>query len=310
VSKPAARVLLQVALSAVVLAVVLCRADVRQVVAHLADVRLWVLLPAALLCVFDRWVMAFKWRMLLRVRGIHCRLSEVFRLYYVSSFIGSFLPFGVAGDLARGVWMSREGYQSRDVASSIVLERVLGVASSACMAAVCAGILQFRLGAEVTPLLIFSGVLLGGVTLFIAASFLPVLTSWVPGRGLAPVRWMVDVHASMAACRHHVPTLVAFFALTLAEQCLPVAVHVVTARALGLTVPATVFLLTVPIAQMVARMPVSYNGIGVMEGVLAYAFLSLGLSQTQAVSVALLSEIVGMLSLVPAVFMLRSGRKS
>lgn len=303
--KRAAKAVVQVTLSAAVLAAVVVRADARDVGALLARTAVWGVVAVGLLSVFDRWIMAFKWRLLLRARGLECRLWPVFRLYYVSSFIGSFLPFGVAGDIARGAWMFRDGHEVRDVASSIVVERVLGVASSACMAAVCAAVLQFRVGADVGPLLVFAGALLGGVALFLAASFLPVLSSWVPGQRLAPVRWMVEFHASLAAYRRHGGTLAVFFGLTLAEQLLPVAVHVVAARALGLDVPAVVFLLTVPVAHMVARMPISYNGIGVMEGVLAYTFVRMGLQPAQAVSIALLSEIVGMLSLVPAVFMLR-----
>ena len=307
-SRRVVKVALQAALSACVLAAVIVRVDAREVGALLARTAVWGLVAMVGLSVFDRWVMAVKWRILLRARGVDCRLGRVFRLYYVSSFVGSFLPFGVAGDITRGAWMFRDGHQVREVASSIVVERVLGVASSACLAAVCATLLQYRVGAEVRPLLLFAGALLGGVALFLAASFLPALSAWVPGQRWAPVRGMVEFHASLAAYRRHGGALAAFFGLTLAEQLLPVAVHIVAARALGLAVPASVFVLTVPVAHMVARMPVSYNGIGVMEGVLAYTFVRMGLEPAEAVSIALVSELVGMLSLVPAVFLLRPPR--
>lgn len=301
-SRKALRIVLQAALSAAALAFVLSRTDLGEVGRLVMGARAWVFPAVFALCILDRWVMAFKWRLLVQTKGAAPSMRDVFRVYYFGTFVGAFLPFSVAGDLVRGVWMFRDGHDGHDVASSIAIERVLGVASSACMAAGCALVLQVGMGVRVTPLLWLSGALLAGVAVCLTGAFIPSLSTWLPGSNLAPVRLFRTFHASLSAYRNHPGVLVLFFCLTIAEQCLPVAVHIVIAWAMGMAVPLYVFLLAVPLAQFVARVPLSYNGIGVMEGVLAYVFARMSLSQDQAVAVALVAEVLGMVALVPAVF--------
>jgi hypothetical protein len=94
--------------------------------------------------------------------------------------------------------------------------------------------------------------------------------------------------------------LVGFFALTLLEGAFPVVIHYATGRALGLDPGWTFYIATVPLVFMVARLPVSIGGLGVLELSFVYLATLLGLGRTEAFSIALLAEGLVILSLAPA----------
>ena len=74
----------------------------------------------------DRLLMTYKWGLLLRAAGIHIPLWELFNIYLISGFVGSFLPVSVGADMARFYQMHRKKLDSAEVAASIVIERLLG----------------------------------------------------------------------------------------------------------------------------------------------------------------------------------------
>jgi uncharacterized membrane protein YbhN (UPF0104 family) len=93
--------------------------------------------------------------------------------------------------------------------------------------------------------------------------------------------------------------VLAFFGLTLFEGCFPVAYHYVVGRALGLDPGWSFYIATVPLVFLVARLPVSLGGLGVLELSFVYLAVLLGMGRTDAFSIAVVAEALVLLSLLP-----------
>jgi uncharacterized membrane protein YbhN (UPF0104 family) len=250
----------------------------------------------------DRFVMAYKWRLLLEVKGVDAPFLEVVKVYYLSTFVGLFLPATVGSDLVRGAKLFRDGHGGTAVASSILMERMLGFVAAATAALACSTGLWLVLGLEIAPLFWFTAAVFAATVIVFAASlFLPRLER-LAGRH-AIFATAERLYASYSSYRDHRGVLVIFFLLCVAEQLFPVVVHYVSALALGISVPLWVFFLVMPIVQLVARFPISLNGIGITEGLLAFLFGRIGYSMTHAVLIGLLVEVVSAAATLPGMLL-------
>src|SRR5690606_15055712 len=84
------------------------------------------------------------------------------------------------------------------------------------------------------------------------------------GDGTAPsiLRRIAGAYSSYAG---HPAALAVFFLLSVVESLVPALIAYVAARGLGVDAPVWVFVAVMPIALMVARLPVSLGGFGVQE---------------------------------------------
>jgi uncharacterized membrane protein YbhN (UPF0104 family) len=80
-------------------------------------------------------------------------------------------------------------------------------------------------------------------------------------------------------------------------------IHYVAGRALGLDPGWTFYVATVPLVFLVARLPVSLGGLGVLELSFVYLAGLLGMGRTDAFSIAVLAEGLVILSLLPGAFL-------
>jgi hypothetical protein len=97
----------------------------------------------------------------------------------------------------------------------------------------------------------------------------------------------------------HKAILLGSLVISLFNQLLVIAVTWIMAAGLRLEVPASYFLIFVPVITLISMIPVSLNGMGLRE----YAFLSLfgaiGIAPASCLALGLLSSIVLVLSSLP-----------
>jgi uncharacterized membrane protein YbhN (UPF0104 family) len=88
-------------------------------------------------------------------------------------------------------------------------------------------------------------------------------------------------------------------------QVLRVGVHVLVARALGVTLPLTYFFLFVPLLAVIVSLPISLNGIGVREGAGMVLFGLVGVERSRAFSLQFTTYLVAVaVSLLGALVLL------
>lgn len=258
------------------------------------------LLLVALLLTINRLLMAFKWWLLLEAKALAIGFWTTVRAYYVGSFAGLFLPMTVGGDLVRVIAV-RSGSRIVQVVASVVLERALGALSQVLLATLSVVlIVELELGWP-TPGL---GWIIAGLLALLLAG-LPLsfaLAQWVArvwGNGAGWRGKIGEMAHALVEWRRHPLTVGVFLLLTVIEGFLPVTIHFVAARALGLSIPFILFLSTIPLVFLVARLPISLGGIGVVEGSFVYLAGILGIPSAEAFSIAILAEIVLILTLFP-----------
>ncbi len=81
----------------------------------------------------DRLVMILRWVLLLRASGVPIAARSAARIFLVSSFVGSFLPAGVGGDVARAYGLARATADSSEAVASVAIDRVLGIVALVVM---------------------------------------------------------------------------------------------------------------------------------------------------------------------------------
>src|SRR3954452_20072307 len=97
----------------------------------------WWLLLCLVLTVGTVPPQAWRWQLLLRVRGIEESLGWLLRAYFVSYAVGQVLPTSVGGDASRIYETTRRHPgQGSPFAGSVLLERALGGAITLLLAAV------------------------------------------------------------------------------------------------------------------------------------------------------------------------------
>jgi len=297
-------VLARVSVSVGLLALLFAFVDRHRLGRLFADVDPFALGLIVVLVTADRLLMAWKWWLLIRGRAAAVSLWAAVRAYYLASFVGWFLPMTVGADAVRVGALAGEG-RTAGLVASVVLERAVGALAQAVLAAVsCGALIALGLGTEIGPAQRW---LLGGAVL---AAFLVFPLSFPVARRAtrllargegwrAGLRRLLDSYASYGSA---MGLVVAFFGLTLVEGGFPVVIHYVAGRALGLDPGWTFYIATVPLVFLVARLPVSLGGLGVLELSFVYLAGLLGMGRTEAFSIAVLAEGMVIVSLLPGAF--------
>ena len=270
------------------------------------------LLLALLIAVVDRVFMAYKWNILLRAKEIRIPLWETTKIYLMSGFFGLGLFSTLGADAARTFVLSRKGYRTTDVGASIVLERALGFLALVLLGVVGTVIAALTIGEyisdnvrlAVSGFVISIGVL--GVILWIGLRIgrrpkLPTRLSSVASSITQTGIWphLSEGIRSFTQYRHHNPEVLGFLALTLLENLLPILWTYLLALALGVEVPLALFVLLVPLALLLSRIPISIAGIGVHEGVYVMVLSMLAISKSEALQLGLATHALMILVILP-----------
>jgi len=79
-------------------AYIVSKIDVGKTAHIIGDAKLWWLFLCLVLTVITVPIQAWRWQLLLRVRGIDDTVAWLLRTYFVSYAVGQVLPTGVGGD--------------------------------------------------------------------------------------------------------------------------------------------------------------------------------------------------------------------
>ena len=251
---------------------------------------------------------AWQWGHLLEAVGIRIPFRKVLGYYHVGLFFNNFLPANIGGDIARVVHASRHGETRAAAVSTVVLDRLIGTVALAGLAVVTTlpAINQFHLGVMYLSLVGFlclSVIMLWGV---LHPKVLPAIERVMSRVGLEFLEpHLEDLARRFAAYRSRGRLFAGLLSLATVIQVLRVGVHVLVARALGVTLPITYFLLFVPLLAVIVSLPISLNGIGVREGAGMVLFGLVGVEHSRAFSLQFTTYLVAVaVSLLGAVVLL------
>jgi uncharacterized protein (TIRG00374 family) len=289
-------------------------ADPPQVVETLRSTRPFLFAAVCAMAITDRVLMAFKWNLLLRTRGITISVWQATRLYFVGYLVGSFTPGAVGGDTFRAVAL-RRFQRTPVVVSTILFERFVGIAVISVFAAVAMPFSTRYLGHQADSL---TWLIRGGAVVTVSAVLLslkPRLVNAVLGR--VPLlarstlaRKLREFHGTYATQREHGGTVVCFTLLTTLEVVVLVTINYLAARTLELNVSFGYFLCVMPVVHILLRLPVTIHGVGVQERLFVYFLVLSGFSSADGLAVSLVLRAVELAVIVlPGGLMLCFGRR-
>jgi len=258
------------------------------------------------LFVADRVLMAYKWSLLLKVHAIRLALWQSWSVYSFASLAGTVLPSTVGADALRVTWLWRGGIQVSPAAASVLLERAIGLAVSLSLAVIALAFLMTRFGPanEVASLLWLAVIALGLLLLAFAFPFWRGFGAMLARQrnGRLRVVLLERLRRFYEAClryRAAPGTVIAFTCLTVAENLLTFVMSYVLARALGIEVGVLYFCAALAVALALARLPLTVDGLGVLEGVLLFLLALRGVMPADAVALALIGRCLNIAAYLP-----------
>ena len=270
---------------------ILWKSDPRAIGAALAGADWRLIGVAVLLVLVDRALIAYRWAVLLCIVDPAQRppLADVLRIFFVSSFVGTFLPGG-GGDVVRAYSTAKLDVRGSDAVASVFMDRILGVASILIMALV--GLLFARDLARNSWVVVALAATAGGC---LVASLL------VFSRHTAPVAAVIlgRLPAAVQHVGHRVLESIRRYAgyrgqlanglmCSLVVQVIRILQAYYIGRGLGISVGLATYFGIVPLILLIVLVPVTFNGIGTSQAAFLWFFGRAGVTSTAAFTLSVL----------------------
>ena len=296
--------LVRIAVAAGLTGYILWRSDPAAVAAAAAGVDWRWIGVAVLLVLVDRALMAYRWVALLCTIETDRRppMAPLMRVFFVSTFVGTFLPASVGGDIVRSYSLARLYVDAGDAVASVLMDRLLGVASIFLMAlvglvlaqdlaynaAIVGGLVASAAACAATLVLIFSS--RAAALVARTASSLPVGTAR---------RTVTKIVESIRKYARHSPQLLAVLACSVGVQILRILQAFYLGRSLSLDAPLAAYFAFVPLILLVMLLPVSINGIGTSQAAFVWFFGRAGVPSADAFALSVLFLALGVIGNLP-----------
>jgi uncharacterized protein (TIRG00374 family) len=235
------------------------------------------------------FISPWKWQEALRIHDLQFPLRYLFRVNGTGFFLNNFLPSAIGGDAYRVVrTLPASGHRSRAI-SAVIVERVVGFATLMLIGALGALMLFPRYAIAGVFLLVAGLGALAGLLGFhaVAAGWLEPLTNRI-----RHTKVFAAVSHNAGYLRRGVRHWVALVLISMLFQLIAVANVYFLFQSLGTEVSLEACALISAAAGLSTIIPLSINGIGVVEGSFAGTALALGIAYEPALAVAILIRVL------------------
>ena len=261
------------------------------------------------------FIVAVRWWFLLRVLRIRIHWYEAVRLTFLGYFFSFLVPGVVSGDLFKAYYVFKHTDRKAAAMVSIFVDRVTGLLMFSLMAAgvlgglIVAGAWQEKLNWPAMAVGIVLGMLALGSTVMLVPT-----TRRLFGRLLSfgPLKHHLDVAGkAVELYRRRFAALLGAAGFTFCSQAIHITGILLLGQGLHLTAPWYEYYLYAPLIYIVAAVPISPGGLGVMEAAFRWLFVDISatLTVTQVAALALLVRLGSMACSLPGLIVSLTGAK-
>lgn len=234
-------------------------------------------------------VSAWKWQWALRLHGLAYRYFYLLKGIGIGFFFNHFLPSAIGGDAYRVMkTMPSEGFASRAL-SAVIIERIVGFAALLTIAFFAAFDLASE-SAHARAMIRFAGISLA-VVAFVA---------WAVHRGwheplverVRHTRVFAPVDHNLAHLRSGGARWIPLIAISLLFQAIAIGITYGFFWSLDASVAYSTCAVIMAAAGVATILPISINGLGVVEGVFVGSALALDVPYEPALIVAILLRVL------------------
>jgi glycosyltransferase 2 family protein len=231
----------------------------------------------------------WKWQAALRIHDLHFNLPFLIRAYGVGFFFNNLLPSGIGGDAYRvaSTWPAdRPGAWA---ISAVLIDRLAGFGALVLLAGIGALALPGANRLARTFALLAAGVLVGGILAVMLLRSGRVRSIPQRFRHIKPLAALGDVARHF---RRGASSWIWLGLLSLVFHALTIVSIYLLFRSLGSSTSAAACSLIAAAAGFATIVPLSINGIGIVEGSFAGTAVALGTPYGVALAVALLMRLL------------------
>lgn len=293
----------------------LWHANPRAVAREFATARWPPLVIVVALVLLDRALMAYRWWVLLRPldREHLPPFGTIMKIFFVSTFAGTFLPGSIGGDAVRAYSLSTHGVPIGDSMASVFVDRMLGVLSLFLMSvlglalatdlasdrAILVGLMVTGTACAVAAVLVFSSA---------AEAAAETLLAGVPWERVR--RAPTQVLGSIRRYAHHHGSLTNVLAASVAVQALRVLQAYYLGAAIGLSQPLVVYFAFIPLILLVMLLPITVNGIGTAQAAFVWFFAHAQMPAHEAFALSVLFVALQIVGNLPGAVLVMTGATS
>ena len=241
----------------------------------------WLLAFVTFCYLLGQVVSTYKWSVFLKAGGIVRSFLTILKAYFIGMFVNCFGLGMVGGDVARGVLVVGESDSRALGVTSVVADRLHGLAVLAAIGLLSALLLQSDfIDTSLISILVAIG--LGIISVwFLAPILLPKVIDYLAKRGEANSEKegqggvLQKLRASLLMLSNDPKVLLKVTVISVVFHLLQIVIHWFMIQGIGVEVSFYYLLATVPFINILSSLPISWNGVGVREGGYLFFFTHL-----------------------------------
>jgi uncharacterized membrane protein YbhN (UPF0104 family) len=300
-----AGLLLRVAISASILALILSRISAEDLLRRVKGGAPVYLVAALLLVLLIMGLVAARWRLLANWLGLAVPIRLALRAVFLGFFGSQVLPSTVGADLVRGYVLARHTAAIHRVAASVIADRLVGLFALCLLLAIFSPVLQ-QLPPPYAGVVAPVALLASGAVLL---AFLLACTGIKIGPNLRLLRRWREL-GTIDGVRLEARPIAGAVAFGLAIHALAVVSASLVARAYGVEPSLGVWVSIIPLSLLASALPVSISGWGVREGAIILLAGPLGVASAEALLVSVTLGLLNVIASLPGAVVLLRGHRA
>jgi glycosyltransferase 2 family protein len=303
--RTAVRLVLTLTVTGLALAYIFWKIDVGKTLRIIADADPWYFVLSVGIAFLTVPPMAWRWKLLLKAKGIDDNVRWLTRAYFVSYSASQMLPTSVGGDAVR-IYETAKRHPGKGgpVAGSILLERALGGAATLILAAIGIALAygHYDIGIYLWVELAFViATVIAGIVLF-SKRVRPLLRRFVPIlKRLWVERHVRAVYEGIHSYRHNAKLLLFVTGVTLVLQAARVVSIWAGGQAVGVHLSVRPYFALGPLLFLVMLVPFTLNGVAVRESFFVSFLGKLGVGADEAFAAGFVFFLVTIALALPGV---------
>lgn len=298
--KRLASVLLKGGVSTALLWWVLREADGRALIDTLADVPLLLVAAALGLTFIQTLLLAWRWHRIVQLLGGSLSITKATALTFLGLFANQALPTSVGGDLVRAWGLYRLGTAPGISISSVVVERLTGLATLGMLVTACLPEVWVHLPEG--PVRI--ALLAAGPSILVALAVFGAAERFTPNWFPAALRRLIGAVGQAFRSLSARPAALAEIAVLGAAASLTgLGAAYALGGGIGIPIGFPAYVSLIGGVVLFSILPISIGGWGVREAAMLFMFGGFGITSEQALALSLLFGILPLAISLPAVFL-------
>jgi glycosyltransferase 2 family protein len=298
------QLLFRLVVSACILYLILSRVDCTQLARLLPTASLLLLFVGFSLLILDRLIMSYRWHILVRAKGMRIPFADIVRMYFVSAFLGLFMPSSVAPDFIRVYMATKHRFPVPDALSSVFLDRFIAFLTLSGLS-FFSSLLTFSFSDRI---LVSLWIIVATLTPLIASLAIMVAIKYdyssiklnLSNRIIVKIINLIsDFRTSILLYKNNIFSIIKVTVFCILNHLIYILTTYVVALALNINIPFIYLCITVPLVSFLTMVPISLAGLGIQEGAYIYFLSQIGISSQEAFAIAVLIRIVTTLGCVP-----------